>query len=143
MKLLSILLTTLSFNLIADEFSDSKKNQAETFSKDPFVNNKSACVATTARGVKLTETWSFFITSEGGKYLKHNSPAVQKGTYIYQNDILKIKQTSSTVGTNENLEVKESEYPVKLTANGYEYILTNKLGEKLLYSCAWTGSSVK
>lgn len=143
MKLFIFLVFIISFDSFADEFSDLKKNQAETFSKDPFANNKSSCVATTARGVKLTESWSFFNTPEGGKYLKHNSPAVQKGTYTYTDGNLKIKQTSSVVANKENLEVKENEYPVKLVANGYEYILTNKMGEKILYSCAWSGSSVK
>lgn len=144
MKLLLIIsVMALPSALLADEFSDLKKKQVETISKDPFANNKSACVATTARGVRLTETWTFVKTATENKFLKNLGTVLQKGTYSYENEIIKFKQTASVIGMKETEVLKDFEYPVKIVPNGYEYILTNKVGEKLLYSCAWAGSAIQ
>lgn len=123
----------------ADEFSDLKKKKDDVVAKNPFANNKAKCSSTTSTGVKLSESWWFFKT-EDDVYLRDLGGIIQKGTYQIDNDLLKLKQTSSKIGLKETPVAVESELKFKIAPKGFDYIFTNKNGEKFLYECLWTGS---
>ena len=136
--IMCLMLTSVVF---ADEFSDLKQKKDEVISKNPFANNKASCSSTTSKGIKLTESWFFFKT-ENDVYLRDLGGIIQKGTYQIDNDLIKLKQTSSKIGLKETVVEVESDLKFKLTPKGFDYIFTNKKGDKYLYECLWTGSSM-
>lgn len=137
------LVALLVFNLSvkADDFSELKSKKADIVSKNPFATNKANCSSTTSNGVKLTESWFFFKTAEGDVYLRDLGGIIHKGTYQVANDLITLKQTSSKVGLKETLTEVETELKFKISFKGFDYIFTNKKGDKYLYECSWTGSS--
>lgn len=135
-----LLLTSLLLSsvLFADEFSDLKKKKDDIVSKNPFANNKANCSSTVSGGLKLTEKWFFFSDA----YVLDLGGISQKGTYQIVNDLIKLKQTSSRGSGKEITETVERELKYKIAPKGFDYILTSKNGEKQLYECLWSGSSI-